>query len=69
MLLVFSFIFTVASRLLHLCSTDDKNILVKDEEFLYIEGHPEWSTELHGKEKRKRVVRGDCNEMRRNEKR
>ena len=63
MLLVFSFIFTVASRLLHLCSTDDKNILVKDEEFLYIEGHPEWSTELHGKEKREGVVRGDWNEM------
>ena len=62
LLLVFSFIFTVASRLLHLYSTDDKTS-VKDEKFLHIEGHPERFTELHGEEKRERVVRGNWNEM------
>ena len=38
--------------------------LGKDEKFLHIEGHPERLTELHGEEKRERVVRGNWNEMR-----
>ena len=63
LLLVFSFIFTVGSRFLHLNSTNDKNILVKGEKFLHIEGHPERFTELHGEEKMEGVVRGDWNEM------
>ena len=33
MLLVFSFIFTVASRLLHLCSTDDKTSMLEMKSF------------------------------------
>ena len=67
LLLVFSLIFTVASRLLHLYSTTDKNIYVKDEKFLPSEGHPERFTELHGEEKREEGVRGDLNEMRWNQ--
>ena len=49
LLQVFSFIFTVASRLLHLYSTDDKTsrLMLK---FLHSEGHPERYTELHGEE-------------------
>ena len=62
LLLVYSFIFTVASRLLHLYSTDDKTSRLKMK-FLHIEGHPERFTELHGEEKREGVVRGDWNEM------
>ena len=54
MLLVFSFIFTVVSRLLQ----------VKDEKFLHIEGHSERFTELPGEEKMEGVVRGNWNEMR-----
>ena len=37
--------------------------------FLHIEGHPERFTKLHGEEKRERVVRGDWNEMRWDQKR
>ena len=40
------------------------NIYVKDEKFLYHEGHPERFTALHGEEKREEGVRGDPNEMR-----
>ena len=69
LLLVFSLIFTVASRLLHLYSTTDKNIYVIDEKFLPSEGHPERFTELHGEEKREEGVRGNPNEMRWNQKR
>ena len=61
LLLVFSFIFTVASRLLHLYSTDDKTSRLK--KFLHIEGHSERFTELQGEEKREGVVRGDWNEI------
>ena len=68
LLLVYSFIFTVASRLLHLYSTDDKTSRLKMK-FLHIEGHPERFTELHGEEKREGVVRGDWNEMRWDQKR
>ena len=68
LLLVFSLIFTIASRLLHLYSTDDKTsrLMLK---FLHSEGHPERFTELHGEEKREEGVRGDPNEMRWNQKR
>ena len=68
LLLVFSLIFTVVSRLLLLYSTIDKNIYVKDEKFLHRVGHPERFTELHGEEKREEGVRGDLNEMRWNQK-
>ena len=66
LLLVFSFIFTLASRLLHLYSTDDKTsrFYDLDEKFLHIEGHPERFTELQGEEKMEGVVRGNWNEMR-----
>ena len=50
----------VASRLLHLYSTDDKTSRLKMKSF----SHPEWFTELHGEEKKECVVRGDWNEMR-----
>ena len=50
MLLVFSLIFTVASRLLHLYSTVDKTSRLKVK-FLHGEGHQERFTELHGEEK------------------
>jgi len=52
LLLAFSRIFAVASRLLHLYSTIDKTFRFKDEKFLHSEGHPERFTELHGEEKR-----------------
>ena len=68
LLLVFSFIFTVASRLLHLYSTNDKTPRLKLK-FLHTEGHLERFTELHGEEKREEGVRGDPNEMRWNQKR
>ena len=69
LLLVFSLIFTVVSRLLLLYSTTDKTSTFKDEKFLHNEGHPERFTELHGEEKREEGVRGDPNEMRWNQKR
>ena len=63
LLLVFSLIFTVASRLLHLYSTVDKTFRFKDEKFPHSEGHPERFTELHGEEKREEGDRGDQDEM------
>ena len=68
LLLVFSFIFTVSSRLLYLYSTDDKTSRLKMK-FLHIEGHPESFTELHGEEKREGGVRGDWNKMKWDQKR
>ena len=68
LLLVFSFIFTVASRLLHLYSTDDKTSRLKMKSFSTLRA-PERFTELHGEEKREGVVRGDWNEMRWDQKR
>ena len=50
----FQFYFTVASRLLHLYSTDDKASRLKMKRF----------TELQGEEKMEGVVRGNWNEMR-----
>ena len=66
--LVFSFILTVASRLLHLYSIVDKTSRLKMKSFSS-EGHPERFTELHGEEKREEGDRGDLNEMRWNQKR
>ena len=68
LLLVFSFIFTVASRLLPLYGPDDKTSRLKVKSFSTLR-HPERFTELHGEEKRERVVRGDWNEMRWDQKR
>ena len=64
---VIGLIFTVVSKLLLLYSTIDKNIYIKDERFLYCEGHSESFTALHGEEKREEGVRGDPNEMRCNQ--
>ena len=70
LLLVFSLIFIVVSRLLLLYSTIDKTSKdVKDEKFLHSKGHPERFTELHGEEKREEGLRGDPNEMRWKQKR
>ena len=63
MLLVFSFIFTVASRLLHLYSTDDKTSRLKMKSFSTV-GDTQRGSQLHGEEKREGVIRGDWNEMR-----
>ena len=52
LLLVFSLIFTVVSRLLHLYSTVDKTFRLKMKSFSTVFGHPERFTELHGEEKR-----------------
>ena len=68
LLLVFSLIFTVVSRLLPLYSTIDKTSRLKMK-FLHSEGHPERFRELHGEEKREEGVRSDPNEMRWNQKR
>ena len=65
LLLVFSLIFTVESRLLHLYSTIDKTSRLKMKSF---EGHPERFTELHGEEKREERDRGDQKEKRGNKK-
>ena len=62
--LVFSLILTVALRLLHLYSTNDKTSRLKMK-FLHSEGHPERFTELHGEEKREEGDRGDQEEKRR----
>ena len=56
--LVFSLILTVALRLLHPYSTDDRTsrLMVK---IRHSEGYPESFTELHGEEKREEGDRGD----------
>ena len=51
LLLVFSLILTIASRLLYLYSIDDKTFRLKMK-VLHSEGHPERFTELQGEEKR-----------------
>ena len=68
LLLVFSLIFTVASRLLHLYSTIDKTSRLKMK-FLHGEGHPERFTDLYGEEKREEGDRGDQEEKRGSQKR
>ena len=67
LLLVFSLIFTVVSRLLLLYSTVDKT--VKDEKFLHSEGHPESSQSYMEKRRGRGEIRGDQDEMRWNQKR
>ena len=67
LLLVFSLIFTVVSRLL-LYSTIDKTSRLKMKSFSTVRD-PERFTELRGEEKREEGVRGDPNEMRWNQKR
>ena len=63
----FSLILTVASRLLHLYSTNDKTsrLMMK---FLHSEGPPERFTELHGEEKREEGDRCDQEEKTVNQK-
>ena len=68
LLLVFSLLFTVVSRLLLLYSTIDKTSRLKMKSFSS-EGHPERFTELHGEEKKEEGVRSDPNEMRWNQQR
>ena len=67
--LVFCFIFTIASRLLHLYSTDDKTSRLKMKSFSTLKIHPESFIELHGEDKREEGVRGDANEMKWNQQR
>ena len=63
LLLVFSLIFTVVSRLLLLYSTIDKTSRLKMKSFSTVRDTQRGS-ELHGEEKREEGVRGDPNEMR-----
>ena len=67
--LVFSRILTVASRLLHLCSTIVKTSRLNMKSFSTVRGHPERFTELHGEEKRDEGDRGDQEEKKGNQKR
>ena len=66
--LVLSLILTVALRLLHSYSTDDKTNRFLVKKILHSEGHPERFTELHGEEKREEGDRGDQDEKRGNQK-
>ena len=68
LLLVFSLIFTVASRRLHLYSTIDKTSRLKMKSFSTVRDTQRGS-QLHGEEKREEGFRGDPTEMRCNEKR
>ena len=68
LLLVFSFIFTVVSRLLLLYHTIDKTSRLKMKSFSTLRDTQRRS-ELHGEEKREGVVRSDPNEMRWDQKR
>ena len=68
MLLVFSLIFTVVSRLLLLYSTVDKTSRLKIKSFSTVRDTQRGS-QLHGEEKREEGFRGDPTEMRCNEKR
>ena len=67
LLLVFSFIFTVASRLLHLYGTDDKTSRLEMKSFSTLRDTQRGS--LSYMEKREGGVRGDWNEMRWDQKR
>ena len=64
LLLIFSLIFTVVSRLLLLYHTIDKTSRLKMKSFSTVRDTPERFTELHGDEKREEGVRGDPNKMR-----
>ena len=67
LLLVFSLIFTVVSRLLHLNSTTDKTSRLKMKSFSTVRELPERFTKLHGEEKREEGDRGDQEEKRGNQ--
>ena len=67
LLLVFSLIFTVVSRLLHLYSTVDKTSRLKMKSFSTVRDTQRGSQSYM--EKREEGVRGDSNEMRWNQKR
>ena len=66
LLLVFSLIFTVVSRLLLLYSIIDKTSRLKMKSFSTVRDTLRGS-ELHGEEKREEGIRGDPNEMRWNQ--
>ena len=66
---VFSLIFTVASRLLHLYCTVDKTSRLKMKSFSTVRDTQRGSQSYMGEEKREEGVRGDPNEMRWNKKR
>ena len=68
LLLVFSLIFTIVSRLLLLYSTIDKTSRLKMKSFSTVR-NTQRGSQLHGEEKREEGVRGDPNEMRWNQKR
>ena len=68
LLLVFSLIFTVVSRLLLLYSTVDKTSRLKMKSFSTVRD-TQRSSQLHGEENREEGVRGVPNEMRWNQKR
>ena len=68
LLLFFSFVFTVISRLLLLYHTVDKTSRLKMKSFSTVRDTQRGS-QLHGEEKREEGVRGDPNEMRWNQKR
>ena len=67
LLLVFSLIITVASRLLHLYSTVDKISRLKMKSFSTVRDTQRGS-ELHGEEMREEADRGDQEEKRGNQK-
>ena len=67
LLLVFSLIFTVASRLLHLCNTVDKTSRLKMKSFSTVRDTQRGSQSYI--EKREEGDRGDQDEMRWNQKR
>ena len=67
--LVFSLILRVASRLLHLYSTDDKTFRLMMKSFSTVRNTWRGNTELHGEEKREEGDRGDQEEKRGNQKR
>ena len=68
LLLVFSLIFTVASRVPHLYSTTDKTSRLKMKSFSTVRDTQRGS-QLHREEKREEGDRGDQDEMRWNQKR
>ena len=65
--LVFSLILTVASRLFHPYTINEK-LLVNGERIHHREGYLGRSTELHGEEKMEEGNRGDQEEKRRDQK-
>ena len=65
--LAFSLILTVASRLLHPYTTDDKTTRLMVKRFSILRGHPERFTELYGEEKREKGDRSDQERKRGNQ--